>query len=505
MKHTTILKLAVCSTAFLLGTAYNTSSTHHFKLPSFQTNQVKADDFSDVRIQQHIYFDPSYKAQDVLNYNKSINDQQYRNVLDKASIKSMDSGKNVYQDSPADENDRVYNGQPSAKQNLELNIYTLNLLNEIYKQLGLNRQLVLNRSAMQMEQELANQYQKDNWTTLKGHDANAINTIDKQYEPYGCESALGGDATYKTINNLNINDYKRTIYNGIIIMLFGNIQSPAFNKLYPSLHNSIGQGEYAHAAALLGYGNTPDGVRYIGRYFAIGTQFDENVQPTGENIITIHIALNPDDITIPAGQPHKFNKNDNVTDTTEHFSSPSRIAQYKQYLAQKAAQHKQQIQDEVNAQKRANDAANQQVKEQFEQAEKQAQKFQNGNADIDAMIDNDIAKAGKKGGHQSVTPAPIRHKYGTKKVRKHHKRVARKHKKRVTRKRRKRTRKVKTRKRGTRKHRKRVVRRRKKKHLRRKNKRSKIIRRKRGKKRSARRHNKRNKHGKHKRIITLHF
>lgn len=496
MKHTTILKLAVCSTAFLLGTAYNTSSTHHFKLPSFQTNQVKADDFSDVRIPQHIYIDPSYKVQDLRNWlselTKSKSQAAITNKrLDEASIKSMASGKNVYQDSPADENDKVYNGQPNARQNLELNIYALNLLNEVYKKLGLNRQLVLDRTAMQMEQDLAKEYQKDGWTIVKAaHDERAIHAADSQYEPFGSEVCLGGDQTYKTINNLNMNDYKKIIYEDIIIMLFGNAQGPAANKMYPALHNKIGNGEYGHALGLLGF----NCFGHIGKYFALSTQFDQNIdQGKGlplANFITIHYSENPDDIGYPANHSKNI-----VTDTTEHFSSPARIAQYKQHLADLANQHKQKIQDEVNAQNQRHAQENAQAKAN---AEKQMQNFNQGKNNIDSMIMGDLSGTAKKNNQRPAgitTTAPA----------KRHKRVARKHKKRVTRKRRKRTRKVKTRKRGTRKHRKRVVRRRKKKHLRRKNKRSKIIRRKRGKKRSARRHNKRNKHGKHKRIITLHF
>lgn len=493
MKHKTALKIAVCSTAFLLGTAFNTSSNHRFTIPSLKTSLVHADDFSDVRIQQHVYFDPSYKAQDVLNWYLKLGqsqDQAINNHLDEASVKSMESGKNVYQDSPADENDRVYNGQPNARQNLELNIYTLNLLNGIYKQLGLNRQLVLNRSAMQMEQNLAKEYQKDNWTIEKAdHDERAIHTTDSQYEPYGSEVCLGGNRTYKTINNLNMNDYKKTIYNSILGMLFGNAQGPAIGKV---LHNKIGDGEYSHAAGLLGYGNTPNGIKYIGKYFAISTQFDQNINLGSyngkdlgtSNFITIHYSLNPDDIAGPAGQPSKFNKNDNVTDTTEHFSSPSRIAQYKQYLVNKKNQHKQQLQDQINAQNQQRAQANERAKEQ---AEKQAQKFNNGNNAIDSMIMGDINNSAKKSTNNhhvattnTATPA------------KHHKRVAKKHatkkhsrKKRVTHKRRKRTRKVKTRKsrkRVVRKRRKRVVRRHKKR-ARRKTRKAKV--RKRNKKRAT--------------------
>lgn len=50
MKHKIALKIAVCSTAFLLGTAFNTSSNHRFTIPNLKTSLVHADDFSDVRI-----------------------------------------------------------------------------------------------------------------------------------------------------------------------------------------------------------------------------------------------------------------------------------------------------------------------------------------------------------------------------------------------------------------------------------------------------------------------
>lgn len=422
-------------------------------------------------IQQHVYFDPSYKAQDVLNWDLEIGKSKEQasiinKRLDEASVKSMDSGKNVYQDSPADENDKVYNGQPNARQNLELNIYALNLLNEIYKQLGINRQLVLNRSAMQMDQDLTKEYQKDNWTIWKAdHDERAIHAADSQYEPYSSEICLGGDRTYKTINNLSMNDYKKVIYEDITVMLFGNAQGPAIGKVY---HNKIGNGEYGHAAGLLGYGDTTNGTNHIGKYFALSTQFDQNV-PLGSykgnnlgtsDIITIHYSENPDDITPPAGQPCKFNKNDNVTDTTEHFSSASRIAQYKQYLVNKKNQHKQQLQDQINAQNQQRAQANERAKEE---AEKQAQKFNNGNNAIDSMIMGDLSGSAKKSNNRPATTATPT---------KRHKRVTKKHttkkhsrKKRVTRKRRKRTRRVKTRKsrkRVARKHRKRVARRHKK-------------------------------------------
>ena len=207
-------------------------------------NQLNQDQSKLDQAQQTLQNDQN-KVNDTQNQLNKVNDQinnqggnvpttqvpdAYKNVLEGKQQMDWDTSDNIMNNvAPAFTNSFVpsssdnYKVDPSnltQDQKNELNIYAAQIINGIRQQFG-SPDIQVNEDINDFADQVAKNYNSDNWTFNKGHDTNAINSAASQY---GLESNPGTNE-YEDLsenpnnsfdyNNCTMNDLKKQILYGI--------------------------------------------------------------------------------------------------------------------------------------------------------------------------------------------------------------------------------------------------------------------------------------------------
>lgn len=279
---------------------------------------------------------------------KHFNKDQFTKEMHAASLEGWRI--NQYKSNTKDKERMVDLNNLTPEEQLEINEFAINLINQARVQLG-NKPWTLNRSAMKFAADVANNYRQNN-DNKQGHDVKAITKAAREnglrddnnwYEDLGRENfgmQLAKDETgagwtpkYSEGYNHSNNDFnhyrddmdslKHHIYDDIKGMLF-NVQSD----------------EWLHAGSILSFYYTPqENPNQVGQttmYSAIS--IDVQTSFNTPNVILVHYIMVPDRMektyvedpntheivyaSVPAyiKDPTKFNVNDNIPLTTTDIS-----------------------------------------------------------------------------------------------------------------------------------------------------------------------------------------
>ena len=267
---------------------------------------------------------------------KNFNDDQFTKEMYAASI---DGWKlNHYKSNEKDKKHMVDLNNLTADEQLEINNFALNLINQARAQLG-NKPRILNRSAMKFANDVANNYRTNNTNSLRnggGHDVKAItaaarkyglNDANNWYELLGREN-FSTQAPYEAVTDYDpygayhvesyshsADDYRhqRDDMDSLKNHIYDDIKGMIFN-----FHDN----EWLHAGAMLSFYYMPqESLGNKGQtttYSAISI----DMQSSSPDIILIHYISVPDIIDSIWHEnefikdPSKFNVNDNIELTT---------------------------------------------------------------------------------------------------------------------------------------------------------------------------------------------
>ncbi len=200
---------------------------------------------------------------------------------------------NKYKSNSTDENHQVDIHHMSKDDQIELNKFALDMLNQARVQMG-RTPWTLNKTVLNMANDIAAGYVKDNYDIFKasGHDDTAVNDAAKKY---GLAQSTGKGQYYENMDSswlstsTNMNSIKEAVYNSIINIIFSD-------------------SEWLHASGLLSYG-WQDYRAKVPTYAAISL----SVQPSN-GLVLIHYISVPDD-----GYSSAIGGNDSAYDGLDNF------------------------------------------------------------------------------------------------------------------------------------------------------------------------------------------
>lgn len=278
---------------------------------------------------------------------KHFDDKQFTKEMHAASLEGWKI--NQYKSNAKDKEHMVDLNNLTPEEQLEINEFAINLINQARVQLG-NKPWTLNRSAMKFAADVANNYRKNNTHTILGnHDVKAIRTAAQEnglktgnnfYENLGQENFgmqisndtwTGFTPTYSDGYHHSEDDYRhyRDDMDSLKHHIYDDIKGMFFN---------FEMDEWLHGGSMLSFYYTPgENSRHAGQttfYSAISV----DMQSSSPDTILIHYISVSDEMEntyikdpnthevvytnapVYIKDPTKFNVNDNIPLTTTDIS-----------------------------------------------------------------------------------------------------------------------------------------------------------------------------------------